>query len=86
MGGGLGRVPLVGLPVALDFGFEIGHGLAASHQVGDLLSGFLPLGEIGGLGAADQHREVVPDSERMDDVVSGEDYRDALIARLQHDT
>jgi hypothetical protein len=58
----------VGLSVALDFGFEIGHSLAASHQVGDLLSGFLPLGEISGFGAVNQHREVVTDSERMDDV------------------
>jgi hypothetical protein len=72
-------MPPVALHVTLDFGLKLGHMLAAGHQVGDLLPGFLPFGEIGGLGTTDQHREVVPDSERMDNVVCDEDYRNAKI-------
>ncbi len=46
---------------------------------------FSPLLEVGRLGAFDEDREVVPDRESVDDVVSDEDDRDALLARLQDD-
>ena len=71
---------LVGLHVAFDLGSELGHGLAAGHQVGDLLAGLLALAEIGRHGAADQHGEVVADRHRVDDLVGDEDHREAALA------
>ena len=71
--------------VARDLGLELGHVLAASHQVGDLLTGLFSLAEVGRLGAFDEDGEVVPNRKRMDDVVSDEDDGDALLPRLQND-
>ena len=70
---------------ARNLGFELGHVLAASHQVGDLFTGLFSLTEVGRLGAFDEDGEVVPNRKRMDDVVSDEDDGDALLARLQND-
>ena len=45
------RMAIVACHVAFDLGFELGHRLAAGHQVGDLLAALLALAEVGGLGA-----------------------------------
>ena len=58
---GLRRMTLVRRHIAFDFGFQLGHVLAAGHQVSDLLAALFALAEVGGLGAADQHGEMVAD-------------------------
>jgi C4-dicarboxylate transporter, DctM subunit len=73
------------LQVALDLGLQLGHGLAAGHQVGHLGARLFTLAEIGRLGAAYQHRKVVTHGERVHHVVGDEDHRHAFFARLQDD-
>ena len=48
--------------VARDLGLELGHVLAASHKVGNLFAGLLPLAEICRLSASDEDGEVVANS------------------------
>ena len=71
----------MGVHVAFDLRLELGHGLAARHEVGDLLAGLLALEEVGGQGAADEHREMIADGHRVDDLVGDEDHREAALAR-----
>jgi hypothetical protein len=55
--------------VARDLGLELGHVLAASHEVGNRFAGLLTLSEIRRLGAFDEDGEMLPDSQCVDDVV-----------------
>src|SRR3984957_9636600 len=71
--------------VTRDLGLELGHVLAASHQVGDLFASLLTLAEICRLGAFDEDGEMVPDSQCMDDVVCDENDGYAPLACLQND-
>jgi len=71
--------------IAGDLSLKLGHVLAACHKVGDLFARLLALAEVGRLGAFDQNREVVADRQRMDHVVSDENHRNALFARLEND-
>src|SRR4051812_45845263 len=71
--------------VLLDLGLELGHRLAAGHQVGDLLAGALALAEVVSDHSADEDGEVVPNGHRVRDVVRDEDDGDALLPRLHDD-
>ena len=70
----------MGRHVAFDLAFELGHRLAAGHEIRDLLSGLLTLAEVGRLGAPNQNRKVVPDSQGVNDLVGDEDDCDAFLA------
>src|SRR6185369_14260403 len=73
----------VGHLVAFYLRLEIGHVLAAGHQVGDLFTALLALAKIGRLGAPDEDREVVADRQRMDDAMRNEDHGETFLASLQ---
>ena len=75
----------MGLLVVLDLGVEIGQGLSARHEIGDLLSGLFAAHEVRSQGAADQHRVVIADGHRMGNLVGDEDHGEPALAGLQDD-
>src|SRR5437588_6413247 len=76
---------VAGCHVALDLGLKPGHVLAACHKVSDLFTALLTLQKVGCLGASNKDSEVIADRQSVDDIVSDEDDRDTLLARLEDD-
>ena len=73
----------MGLFECIDLGVEIGQGLSARHEIGDLLPGLFAAHEVRSQGAADQHCVVIADGHRMGDLVGDEDHCEASLAGLQ---
>ena len=72
--------------VAFDLRLELRHRLASRHEVGDLLARLFTLAEIRRLRPTDEHREVIANGHRVDDVVGDEDHREPAPSRLKHDS
>ena len=69
------RVAVMGFHIAFDIGFQIRHRFASGHQIGDLLTGFLALAEIGGNSATNQHRKMIADGHGVHHLMGDEDDR-----------
>ena len=73
------------LLIILDLDVEIGQGLSAGHEIGDLLSGLLTAHEVRSQSSANKHGVVIAYGHRMGDLVGDEDHSEAALAGLQHD-
>ncbi len=76
---------LVAVHIGLQLRFKRRHGLAACHQVSDLLSGLFTFAEISSDGTADQHSEMITDGHRVHDLMRDENNRQTALFGLVDD-
>ena len=63
--------------VGFNLGFQIGHGFAACHKIGNFFAGLFALAEIRSNRPTDQHRKVIAHCHRMHHLMGDENHRKA---------